>query len=225
MIGERMLEKEGITLTADRDRHSSAGTVVPIAVDREAAGLLVFSDMIRPESKGAVQALKALGIEETLLISGDNAAVAEKIGAELGVDRIYAEMLPEQKLDMIREIQAQGKKIAFVGDGVNDGPALTAADVGIAMGGIGTSVAMETADIILLTDDIERLPYLIDLSRAGLVTIRNNVVFSMSMNVLSLGLGMFGVIGPVIGAIMHEVSALPAIANSVRLIRRKSRFV
>jgi Cd2+/Zn2+-exporting ATPase len=168
--------------------------------------------------------LKSLGIRETVLISGDNRAVADAVGRDLGVDRVHAETLPEQKLDLIRELQSNGLVVAYVGDGVNDAPGLAAADVGIAMGSIGTNVAMETADIVLLTDKIERLPYLIDLSRTSLKVIRNNVIFSMSINILSVALSIFGIIGPVVGAVMHELSALPVIANSARLINRKARF-
>jgi Cd2+/Zn2+-exporting ATPase len=199
-------------------------SVVPVAVDRELAGLLVITDTVRPASKQAVADLKRLGVQETVLISGDNAAVAEAVGKELGVDRIHAETLPQKKLDYIRELQAQGLTVAYVGDGVNDAPALAAADIGIAMGTIGTNVAMETGDIVLLTDDVERLPYLIDLSRGTLGVVRNNVIFSMGMNVLSVALGVLGIIGPVVGAVMHEVSALPVVANSARLIHRKPRF-
>jgi Cd2+/Zn2+-exporting ATPase len=164
-----------------------------------------------------------MGVKETVLISGDQATVAESIGRALGVDRVHAEVLPQDKLDLIRELQAQGRSVAFVGDGVNDAPALAAADVGIAMGAIGTAVAMETADVVLLTDEVQRVPTLIELSRSSLGLIRNNVVFSMSMNVLSVLLSVFGVIGPVVGAVMHEVSALPVVANSARLISWKPR--
>jgi Cd2+/Zn2+-exporting ATPase len=204
---------------------AEGGTVIPVAVDRTVAGLLVVADTVRPESREAVAALKALGVKETVLVSGDQAAVAGWVGRALGVDRVHAQVLPQDKLALIRELQAQGRRVAFVGDGVNDAPALAAADVGIAMGAMGTAVAMETADVVLLTDDIGRVPDLIDLSRACLSTIRNNVIFSMSMNLLSVGLSVTGSIGPVLGAAMHEASALPVVANSARLIGRKPRRI
>ena len=227
-IGERMLAHEGIALdgaTREQVQELAARgeSVIPVAVDRQIAGLLVITDTVRPESRAAVERLKGMGVKETVLISGDQAAVAESIGRALGVDRVHAEVLPQDKLDLIRELQAQGRSVAFVGDGVNDAPALAAADVGIAMGAIGTAVAMETADVVLLTDEVQRVPYLIELSRSSLGVIRNNVIFSMSMNVLSVLLSVFGVIGPVVGAVMHEVSALPVVANSARLISWKSR--
>jgi Cd2+/Zn2+-exporting ATPase len=207
------------------DLEAKGNTVIPVAIDGELAGLLVISDVVRPESKQAITALREMGVEQTILITGDNDAVARAIGEELGVDRVHAQTLPEEKLEIIRELQARGDRIVYVGDGVNDAPALAATDIGVAMGTIGTAVAMETADIVLLTDRLESLPYLIDLSRSALVVIRNNVIFSMSVNVLSVLLGGFGIIGPVVGAVMHEVSALPVVANSARLINRKPRLV
>jgi Cd2+/Zn2+-exporting ATPase len=226
VIGDRMLVREDIALsestqTRIREMEARGNTVIPLAIDREVAGLCVVSDTVRPESKRAVARLKRLGVEQTVLISGDNAAVAEAVGWELGVDQVYAGVLPEQKLEFIRALQAQGFKVAYVGDGVNDAPALAAADVGIAMGSIGTNVAMETADVVLLTDKIERLPYLVDLSRTALGVIRNNVIFAMGMNVLSVALSLLGIIGPVVGAVMHEASALPVVANSARLLNRR----
>ncbi len=229
VIGSRMLSVEAISIpksTSSQIVSLEAGgnTVLPVAIDRTMAGLMVISDSVRPESKGVVSTLKQLGVQRTLLISGDNQATAKAIGTSLGVDEIFSETLPEQKLTLIDEYQKQGLKVAYIGDGVNDAPALAKADVGIAMGSVGTNVAMETADIVLLTDKLERIPYLIELSRASLVVIRNNVLFSMSVNILSVILSVIGVIGPVVGAIMHEVSALPVVANSARLINRKSRW-
>jgi Zn2+/Cd2+-exporting ATPase len=229
IVGNRMLIAKSIAASVNVQDQIAAletqgNTVLPVAIDGEIAGLMVISDSVRPESKAAIANLKQLGIQETVLISGDNQATAETVGKSLGVDQVFSNTLPEQKLALINEYQIQGLKVAYVGDGVNDAPALAKADVGIAMGTVGTNVAMETADIVLLTDKIERIPYLIDLSRTGLDVIRNNVLFSMSVNILSVALGVVGAIGPVIGAIMHEVSALPVVANSARLISRKSRF-
>jgi Cd2+/Zn2+-exporting ATPase len=227
-VGSRMLEAQGLQLPkgarSEIERLRSHGnTVVTISVDQEVAGLVAISDAIRPASRFAVASLDALGIQKTVLISGDSQAVARTIGNELGVDQVYAEALPEQKLAIIRELQESGHRVAYVGDGVNDAPALAAADVGIAMGDIGTNVAMETADIVLLTDSIDRLPYLVELGQTGLRVIRNNVIFAMSMNVLSVVTSALGIIGPVLGAIMHEASALPVVANSARLIARRRR--
>ncbi len=228
MIGDGMLAKAnvkvGATALAETQDHAAQGQkVIPVAVDDEVVGLLVLADSVRPESRAAVARLKALGIKETVLISGDNAKVAEGVAQALGVDRVHANALPQAKLDLIRAYQAQGQRVAFVGDGVNDAPALAAADIGIAMGAAGTAVAMETADIVLLTDQLDRVPFLVELSRGGLGVIRNNVIFSMSWNVLAVLLSGFGVIGPVFGAVMHELSALPVVANSARLINWQPR--
>lgn len=229
IIGSRMLAIKDLSLSSDEKKkidllESDGNTVVPIAVDQELAGLLVISDLVRSESKQAIANLKQLGIENLILVSGDNQAVADAIGNDLGLDTVYAETLPDQKLDIIANYQQQGLTVAYIGDGVNDAPALAVADVGIAMGSIGTSVAMETADIVLLTDKIERIPYLVEISRVGLSVIGVNVLFSMSWNVLSVVLSVFGIIGPVFGAIMHEISALPVIINSARLAKRRSNY-
>jgi Cd2+/Zn2+-exporting ATPase len=191
---------------------------VPVAIDSQVAGLISLVDVPRPEAKQAIAELKRVGISEVIMITGDNPRTAEMIAQELGIDRVYAQVLPKDKLKIIRELQASGKTVLFAGDGVNDAPALAAADVGVAMGLQGTHLALETADIGLMADEIERLPQIISLSQNALRVIRQNVVFSMSMNVLSVILGGFGVIGPVVGALMHELSALPVLANSSRLI-------
>jgi Cd2+/Zn2+-exporting ATPase len=200
-------------------------TVIPVAVDGALKGLISLADTPRLEAKSAIAELKHIGIKEVIMITGDNPRTAERIAKELGIDRFYAEVLPQDKLRIIRELQAEGKKVAFVGDGVNDAPALAAAEVGIAMGLAGTDVALETADIGLMADEIERIPQIIGLSRQALGVIRQNVIFSMSINVISVVLGGFGIIGPVVGALMHETSALPVLANSARLINYRKIVV
>jgi Zn2+/Cd2+-exporting ATPase len=225
IVGSRgLLEEQGVAWSATASQHlqdleEQGQTVVPIAVDGCVAGMIALADTPRPEARAAIAALKELGIEQVVMITGDNQRAAEQIARQLGIDRVYSQVLPQDKLRILRELQADGKKVAFVGDGVNDAPALAAADVGIAMGLAGSDVALETADIGLMTDEIERIPQVIALSHRALRAIRQNVIFSMSWNVFSVFLGVFGVIGPVIGAIMHELSALPALANSARIIR------
>jgi Cd2+/Zn2+-exporting ATPase len=227
IIGNRaLLGEHNILWAAEVDQQvqqleRQGQTVIPVAVDGTLKGLITLADTPRLEAKQAIAELKRIGIREVIMITGDNPRTAERIARELGIDRVYAEVLPQNKLQIIRDLQAQGKKVAFVGDGVNDAPALAAAEIGIAMGLAGTDVALETADIGLMADEIERIPQIIGLSRQALGVIRQNVIFSMSMNVLSVVLGGFGIIGPVVGALMHEASALPVLANSARLINTR----
>jgi Zn2+/Cd2+-exporting ATPase len=225
VIGSRgLLADQGIAWLESASQHfqsleEQGQTVIPIGVDGHMAGLIALSDSPRPEAKAAIAELKNLGIEQVVMITGDNPRTADRIARQLGIDRVYSQVLPQDKLRILRELQAEGKKVAFVGDGVNDAPALAAADVGIAMGLAGSDVALETADIGLMTDEIGRIPQVIAISHRALRAIRQNVVFSMSWNVFSVFLGGFGVIGPVVGAVMHELSALPALANSARIIQ------
>ncbi len=230
VIGERMLSEQGIKLSPEQSEliaSNNAGgyTVVPVAMDGEIVGLINIEDTVREESKKAVQDLAKLGITKTVLITGDTKAVGEKVGSELQVSEVIADVLPERKLEVIRELQAQGHHVAFVGDGVNDAPALAAADVGIAMGTIGTAVAMETADIVLLSDNIGEVPYVIELSKGMMSVIKWNIAISMTVVLSSVGASAMGLFGPVIGAIMHEVAAVPVIANAARLISRKPKMI
>lgn len=224
VMGNRiLLAEQGISWSSELDVHvqgleTQGHTVIPVAVNGSIAGLITLADTARPEAKNAIAMLKQLGVREVIMITGDNPRTAERIAHELGIDRFFAEVLPQDKLKIIRDLQAGGRKVMFAGDGVNDAPALAAADIGVAMGLAGTDVALETASIGLMADEIELLPQIIDLSRKSLRVIRQNVIFSMSMNVLSLLLGGFGIIGPAIGALMHELSALPVLGNSARLI-------
>jgi Cd2+/Zn2+-exporting ATPase len=230
IIGEKMLADQGISLSVEQlklmDTNRKNGyTVVPVAIDGGVAGLLNIEDTVRDESMKAIENLRKLGIKKTVLITGDSKAVGEKIGAELAVSEVFADVLPEQKLEVIRELQAQGYHVAYVGDGVNDAPALAAADVGIAMGSIGTAVAMETADIVLLTDDIGQVPYVIELSKGMMNVIKWNIAISMTIVMGSVVASALGFFGPVVGAIMHEVAAVPVIANAARLITRKPKLI
>ena len=226
-IGNRsLLHEKGVEWTPTLDEKVSAlenqaQTVIPVAIDGQVSGLITLADTPRVVAKPALDALRRLGIKEIVMITGDNHQTSNMIAKELGIDLCFAEVLPKDKLKIIRDLQREHKMVAFVGDGVNDAPALAAADIGIAMGVGGTDVALETADIGLMSDEIERIPQIIELSRRSIEVIHQNIIFSMSMNVLSVFLGGFGIIGPVFGALMHETSALPVLANSVRLINFK----
>jgi heavy metal translocating P-type ATPase len=226
-IGNRsLLAERGIPWSHELEQRTldlelNGGTVIPVALDEQVAGLISLVDTPRLQAKRAIAELKQLGVKETIMITGDNPRTAERIARELGIDRFYAEVLPQDKLNIIRDLQSKGRTVLFAGDGVNDAPALAAADIGVAMGLAGTDLALETADIGLMTDEIERLPQVIQLSRKALTVIKQDVIFSMSMNVLAVILSGFGIIGPVVGALMHELSALPVLANSSRLIGYK----
>lgn len=222
----RLLAERGVDV-AELDACATAvaadgRTVVSLAVDRRAAGVLVLEDALRPQAEPTVRRLKALQLR-TLLVTGDQHPPAERIAARLGVDEMHAEVLPQEKVAVVKGLRAAGSQVAFVGDGVNDGPALATADVGVAMGAAGTDVAIETADIALLSDDLSKLPHLLRLSKQAMKAIRQNLVFSVGVLAVAVGLTVVGILTPVTGALLHELSSIPVIANSARLIRHRGR--
>jgi Cd2+/Zn2+-exporting ATPase len=158
-----------------------------------------------------------------VLVTGDNTVTAQRIAGELGISEVHAEVLPAQKVEIVKKLQADGLSVAFVGDGVNDGPALATANVGVAMGLAGTDVAIETAEIALLSDDLAKLPHLLSLSRRAMRAITQNLIFSLSVLAIAVGLAIPGILLPVTGALLHELSSLPVIANSARLIGVKEQ--
>jgi len=222
LLAERQIPWQAEWDARMADLEGQGQTVIPVAVDGRAAGLIALADAPRPQAQAVIAALKRAGVQ-TVMITGDNQRTAQAIARAVGVDQVFAEMLPQNKLQIIRALQAAGKHVAFVGDGVNDAPALAAADVGIAMGLAGTDVALETAGIGLMADEIERLPQIIALSRQALRVIRQNVIFSMSINLLAVLFGSLGIIGPVFGALIHELSSIPVLANAARLINYEQR--
>lgn len=223
----RLVIDQGITLTDEvTDRVSVlAGpgrTVIVVARNDEVSGLLVLEDAIRPGSADSVKRLNEMGIR-TVLVSGDNQRTADRIAEELGIKEVYAEVLPEQKVDIVKRLQSEGRHVMFVGDGVNDGPALAIADVGVAMGRGGTDVAIETAEIGLLSDDLTKLPHLLLVSRQAIRAIKQNLVFSLGVLAIAVGLTVPGILTPVTGALLHELSSIPVIGNSARLIGLRER--
>jgi Cd2+/Zn2+-exporting ATPase len=223
----RLLSEQGITVdpaVLARATHLAAvgRTVILVARAGQVEGLLVLEDTLRPEASKVITRLKKLGIR-TVLVTGDNRVTAERIAGELGISEVHADVLPAQKVEIVKQLQAQGWSVAFVGDGVNDGPALATANVGIAMGLAGTDVAIETAEIALLSDDLTKLPHLLSLSRQAMRAIKQNLIFSLSVLAVAVGLAIPGILLPVTGALLHELSSIPVIANSARLIGARER--
>jgi Cd2+/Zn2+-exporting ATPase len=222
-----LLVENGLSLSTEvesrADELGSPGrTVIGLASGREVAGLLALEDIVREEAQASVMRLNALDVR-TVLVTGDNNATAEQIAAQLGFDEVHAEALPERKVDIVKRLQREGRLVAFVGDGVNDGPALATADVGVAMGLAGTDVAIETAEIALLADDLSKLPHLLELSRRAIRAIKQNLAFSLAILAAAVALTIAGILNPVTGALLHELSSIPVIANSARLIGLRFR--
>ena len=192
-------------------------SVIVVMIDHTVSGLLVFEDTLREHAQETVAALNQAGIR-TVIVTGDNRETAARIAEATGISEMHAEMMPEEKVGIVKRFQEAGHRVAFVGDGVNDGPALATADVGVAMGNAGTDVAIETADVVLLSDDLLKLPRIIDTSRKALQTIRQNLVFAVGVLLFAVCLTVFNILTPVTGALLHELSSIPVIANSARLI-------
>ncbi|HOZ42517.1 MAG TPA: cation-translocating P-type ATPase, partial [Methanoculleus sp.] len=195
-------------------------SVIVVMIDHAVSGLLVFEDTLREHAQETVAALNQAGIR-TVIVTGDNRETAARIAEATGISEMHAEMMPEEKVGIVKRFQEAGHRVAFVGDGVNDGPALATADVGVAMGNAGTDVAIETADVVLLSDDLLKLPRIIDTSRKALQTIRQNLVFAVGVLLFAVCLTVFNILTPVTGALLHELSSIPVIANSARLIGMK----
>ena len=195
-------------------------SVIVVMIDHTVSGLLVFEDTLREHAQETVAALNQAGIR-TVIVTGDNRETAARIAEATGISEMHAEMMPEEKVGIVKRFQEAGHRVAFVGDGVNDGPALATADVGVAMGNAGTDVAIETADVVLLSDDLLKLPRIIDTSRKALRTIRQNLVFAVGVLLFAVCLTVFNILTPVTGALLHELSSIPVIANSARLIGMK----
>ena len=197
---------------------SQGCTVTYAAVDGVFAGFLALSDTIREESANMIDQLSALQVQPVLL-TGDHQNAAAAIAAQLHIGEVHANCLPEDKLSHIRADQSAGAKVCMIGDGVNDAPALKAADVGIAMGGVGSDIAVDAADIALVDDEVTELPHLIALSKRMMRTIKLNITFSLTLNFIAIVLAITGTLNPVVGALVHNAGSVLVITNSALLLK------
>ena len=194
-------------------------TVVYVVKNGRPVGIIALADQVRPAAAQMIKQLKKLGINKIVMLTGDNRGVAEAIAEELGIDEVYADLLPDEKVVKVEELKKSGM-VAMVGDGVNDAPALATSHLGIAMGAAGTDVALETADVVLMGDDLTKLPYLLRLSRKSKRVVWQNIIFSMGVIVLLL-FGVFLIDLPLtLGVIGHEGSTLLVVLNGLRLLGR-----
>jgi manganese/zinc-transporting P-type ATPase C len=196
-----------------------AETPLLLAVDGTLVGLISLRDEIRTEAPEVLKQLRANGIRRIVMLTGDHPEIAKVVAGELGIDEWRAEVLPEDKLEVVRKLQDEGYIVGMVGDGINDAPALAAANIGIAMGLAGTDVAVETADVALANDDLRRLLDVGDLGARAVEVIRENYGMSIAVNALGLLIGAGGALSPVLAAILHNASSVAVVANSSRLIR------
>lgn len=196
-------------------------TLIYIAINHCFTGYIALSDTVRQESAGVIDGLKKLQVQPVLL-TGDNEKAASFIGNQLAIDDIHAHCLPEDKLKWIASYQKQQENVCMIGDGINDAPALKKADVGIAMGGIGSDIAIDAADIALIDDKIEQLPHLIALSRRMMLVIKCNLTFSMGLNFVAIVLAITGMINPIMGALIHNTGSVLVIINAFLLLHYKN---
>ncbi|WP_294409549.1 cation-translocating P-type ATPase [uncultured Ruminococcus sp.] len=200
---------------------SNGCTVIYTAIDGVSAGFLVLSDTVREESRAMIANLKSIGVEPVLL-TGDNENSAKTIADQLGISEVKANCLPEDKLNTISALQKNGSA-AMIGDGINDAPALKKSDVGIAMGGVGSDIAVDAADIALVDDEVKELPHLIAISKRMMTTIKINLTFSMLLNFVAIIFAITAVLNPVIGALVHNCGSVMVIINSALLLKWRSK--
>jgi len=223
---EEFLKNEGITVARSEDIRTylqEGSTIICIAAGKEHIGYVILSDTLRKESMETIEKIKQFGAEPVLL-TGDNENAAQHMARKLRIGEVYAGCLPEDKLQYIDGCRKNGKSVCMIGDGVNDAPALKMADVGIAMGGIGSDIAVDAADIALVDDKVGELPHLLSLSKRMMTTIKWNLTFSMILNFAAITLAITGILSPVVGALVHNAGSVLVIINSAFLLKwRKKR--
>jgi len=211
-----LMESAGVEVSSYND------TAVYVAIDGKYLGYIVIKDEIKPDSATALKEVKNLGVDKTVILTGDTAAVAQSVADAVCADEVYAKLLPQDKVEKVEELISQGRKVAFVGDGINDAPVLSRADVGIAMGALGSDAAIESADIVFMDDSLSKLPLAIKLSARTMRIVRQNIIFSLSVKAVILILGAFG-IANMWTAVFGDVGVMViAILNAMRAMIKKS---
>ncbi|MBR0520611.1 MAG: cadmium-translocating P-type ATPase [Spirochaetales bacterium] len=214
----KLMDRLGIKA---HDCHS-VGTIIHVAYDGSYVGHIVISDVIKPDSKAAISALKAAGVQKTVMLTGDAQGIAANVAAELGIDEYHAGLLPEDKVRMVERLLEGGSKLAFVGDGINDAPVLTRADLGIAMGAMGSDAAIEAADVVLMDDNPMKIAKAISISRKCLRIVYQNIVFALAVKFACLILGALGITN-MWAAIFADVGVMViAVLNSIRALRTRN---
>ena len=214
----KLMKKLGI---AAHDCHS-VGTIIHVAVDGSYVGHIVISDVVKPDSKAAISELKANGIDKTVMLTGDSESIASKVASELGIDEFHAGLLPEDKVTIVESLLNDKEKLAFVGDGINDAPVLTRADLGIAMGAMGSDAAIEAADIVLMDDNPMKIAKAIKISRKCLRIVYQNIVFALAVKFACLILGAFGITN-MWAAIFADVGVMViAVLNAIRALKNQN---
>ena len=215
---EKLMNKIGVEING----HHPEGTVVYMAIDHQYAGCIVISDVIKETSKAAIQSLKSQGIKETIMLTGDTKQTATKVAEEIGIDRVYSELLPADKVEKVEEIlqnKGEKEKVAFVGDGINDAPVLSRVDIGIAMGALGSDAAIEAADIVLMDDDPAKISLAMKISLKTLRIVKENIVFALAVKFICLILGAIGIANMWL-AIFADVGVMViAVINATRALK------
>jgi Cd2+/Zn2+-exporting ATPase len=228
LVGKnKFLQDKGVCVAeyidyAISEQTEQGKTAILVANDMKPLGLISIADEIRPETTRAIASLKAMGIKKIIMLTGDNHKVAKSVAEEIGVDDFQAELLPEQKLQFVEKLQKQGSVVGMIGDGINDAPALALADVGIAMGAAGTDVAVETADVTLMNDDLSRVVNFMDMSRKVMSRIKLNIFFSMFYNVIGFILAGFGILTPIVAVLFQEAGCITVVFSSTLLLWAKT---
>ena len=222
-----MFDEAGVSLPEPvlkdvQDLENQGKTVMLVYQEQRLLGLIAVADVIRSDAPAAVARLRELGVGKTVMLTGDNARVAAHIAGQVDLSDTHSDLLPEDKLSVIRSLVNEYGEVAMVGDGVNDAPALANSTVGIAMGGAGTDVALETADVALMGDDLSKLPFAVGLSRAARRTIIQNLVIALGVIATLVVASVTGIVGIGLAVVFHEGSTIVVVLNSLRLLGYKS---